>query len=120
MIRFWIIHQPNQRLDDLVENLSIQNNTKIACHLLNLGCRLPIFSRHNGKTDLAFHVNIWVVDWGLEIDLGWFEGIFRRELQVDQEGALVVRSLVRYQQATPEQYIALVNLESEELGQKNS
>ena len=82
-------------------------------------------------TYLALIINVWVVDLSPEGHLWWFEWILGREHQVNQEGTLIVtrkmssehsllkaylviRSLVRDQQALPDQQVALVYLLSQE------
>jgi hypothetical protein len=44
-----------------------------------------------------------VVEGGLEVHLGWFEGVLSGELKVDQEETCIVRSLFWHQKATPEE-----------------
>lgn len=54
-------------------------------HLVDAGGRLPVFRANDGQADLAFLVDVGVVDFGFEGEARRFERIFGGEDELDPE-----------------------------------
>jgi len=93
MIGFRIVDEGDQALDDLIR----------------LGRRLPILRRDDRQADLALLVDVGVIDFCLEGNLGRFERVFCREVDFDSESALVVGRVVGDDKALPTQNVRLVH-----------
>lgn len=58
--------------------------------LIRFSCRLPVFRRDDGQTDLAFLVDIRVIDLGFKCDFWRLEWILRRKVNFDLERAAII------------------------------
>ena len=52
---------------------------------------LPVLDADDGQADLAFLVNVGMVDFCLESDLGWLERVLCREDDLNAKGSFVIR-----------------------------
>ena len=62
--------------------------------LVCLGGRLPVLRTDDGQTHLTFLVNVRVINFCLEGDFWWFEGVLSGEINSDAESTFVVRGIL--------------------------
>lgn len=80
-------------------------------HVLRPRGGFPVVGINDRQAHLALLVHVRMVDLRLEEDLRGHEGVLGREGDLDAEGALVVRRLLRNEQARPQQQGLVAALE---------
>lgn len=85
MLWLRVVHQGDERLDDLVSSSG----------------RFPVLCADDGQTHLALLVDVGVIDAGFERDLGGFEWVLGGEDDFNPESAFVIGGIVRNDESLP-------------------
>ena len=64
----------------------------------------------NVKADTTVCVDVWMVNLGLKLALGWFEGIIGRELNIKEEDTSLVGGVTRaHDHSLPVEHVVVVD-----------
>lgn len=78
-------------------------------HLIGLCCRFPILVVNDGQAHLTLLVDIRMIDFRLERNLGRFERILGWKIDLDLESTFVVGWVVGHDETLPVEYVLLVD-----------
>lgn len=108
MLWFWVINQCHKSLNyckfkkgfgyNLVDIVKLEGNTRLMhgknITLISFGSRLPIFCTDDRQTYLSFFINVWMIDFCLEVYLWRFKRIFSWEIYFNPECSFIVRWII--------------------------
>lgn len=94
---------------------AVHHRNQTANHIFSSCGGLPVLDADDGQAHLALLVDVGVVDFRLERDLRWLEGVLGGEDELNAKCSFVIRSTIGNEEALPVQNIRFIHLNVAEI-----